>query len=260
MFDDLLLLISGNDIPFPQAQMNVHQPTLKEIGYIGEENFFTGLQILTFSKKMLSLEDKVHLEDQSDFDIFIAILKERNAVMQKNRNCALMVLALLFPQYTINIEKDALKFENLSNTDEEPHYINNINYEDFKKILAAIFDTKKNSNGDVNPSGPLARKIAEKLKKRQEQLAKIKGQSNKKVDIISRQASILAIALNISLKDVLEYTIYQLFDQIERYQLQAGYDIYVKAKMAGATDMKEPEDWMQDIHSEEYLYKNQNKN
>jgi hypothetical protein len=27
-----------------------------------------------------------------------------------------------------------------------------------------------------------------------------------------------------------------------------GYDIYLKAKMAGAKDMKEPEDWMKDIH------------
>jgi hypothetical protein len=28
-----------------------------------------------------------------------------------------------------------------------------------------------------------------------------------------------------------------------------GYDIYVKAQMAGAKDLKEVEDWMQDIHS-----------
>jgi len=27
-----------------------------------------------------------------------------------------------------------------------------------------------------------------------------------------------------------------------------GYDIYFKARMAGAKDMKEPEDWMKDIH------------
>jgi hypothetical protein len=27
-----------------------------------------------------------------------------------------------------------------------------------------------------------------------------------------------------------------------------NYDIYLKARMAGAQDMKEPEDWMKDIH------------
>ena len=39
MLNDLLLL-SGNDIPFEQAQISIHQPTIKEIAYIGEENFF----------------------------------------------------------------------------------------------------------------------------------------------------------------------------------------------------------------------------
>jgi hypothetical protein len=27
------------------------------------------------------------------------------------------------------------------------------------------------------------------------------------------------------------------------------YDMYIKARMAGAKDLKEPENWMKDIHS-----------
>jgi hypothetical protein len=27
-----------------------------------------------------------------------------------------------------------------------------------------------------------------------------------------------------------------------------GYDIYLKAKLAGATDLTEPEDWMKNLH------------
>ena len=41
MLNDLLLL-SGNDIPFTGAQLTIHQPTIKEIAYVGEENFYTG--------------------------------------------------------------------------------------------------------------------------------------------------------------------------------------------------------------------------
>ena len=37
--DDLLFL-SGNDIPFPEAKVVIHQPSLKEIAFIGEETFF----------------------------------------------------------------------------------------------------------------------------------------------------------------------------------------------------------------------------
>ena len=40
-----LLLLAGNDIPFPQAQITIHQPTIKEPGYIGEELFFSFLKI-----------------------------------------------------------------------------------------------------------------------------------------------------------------------------------------------------------------------
>jgi hypothetical protein len=37
-----LLYLSGNDIPFEKARLIIHQPTVKEIAYIGEKNFFTG--------------------------------------------------------------------------------------------------------------------------------------------------------------------------------------------------------------------------
>ena len=47
-----LLLLSGNDIPFPEAKVTIHQPTLKEIAYIGEEAFFLGCGFLNFSKKI----------------------------------------------------------------------------------------------------------------------------------------------------------------------------------------------------------------
>ena len=37
-----LLLLSKSDIPFEQARLIIHQPTLKEISYIGESSFFSG--------------------------------------------------------------------------------------------------------------------------------------------------------------------------------------------------------------------------
>jgi hypothetical protein len=37
-----LLYLSGNDIPFIEAKVIIHQPTIKEIAYIGEKSFFTG--------------------------------------------------------------------------------------------------------------------------------------------------------------------------------------------------------------------------
>lgn len=243
MLNDLLLL-SGNDIPFPQAQVTIHQPTIKEIAYIGEEAFFIGCNLLNFSKNILTEEDKINLGDKTNFDILIAILREQNAVMQKNRNCVLMVLALMFPEYEINIENNII----LKKEDQE-HFINNDNFEDFKQILNKMFDMKKeDSMSDFNPSGDLAKKIADKLKKRHQQLSAKNNQTNK-IDILSRYISILSAAQQIDINSLLRYTVYQLYDAFKRYELKYGYDMYVQAKMAGAKDLKEVEDWMQDIHS-----------
>ena len=57
--DNELLLLSGNDIPFIEAQVTIHQPTIKEIAYIGEEAFFTGCELINFSKNIFYNADSV---------------------------------------------------------------------------------------------------------------------------------------------------------------------------------------------------------
>ena len=242
--DNELLLLSGNDIPFIEAQVTIHQPTIKEIAYIGEEAFFTGCELINFSKNILPEQDKVNLEDKTNFDILIAILRERNAVMQKNRNCVEMVLALIFPWYTIDITSDAIMLEK----EEERHLINNDNFETFKTIFNMMFSFSKDESRDYNPSGEVAKRIAEKLKQRHQKLAELK-EGKQKIDILSRYVSILAVGEHKDMNSLLNLSVYQLFDEFERFKLKMSYDIYFQAKMAGAKDLKEVEDWMKDIHS-----------
>ena len=240
------MLLAGSDIPFEEAQITIHQPTLKEIGYIGEEAFFTGYQMINISKNLFSEEDKKGLDNYSNFDILIAILRERNAVMQKNRSCVFMVLALLFPSYAISLEKDSIAFKKEGTEDQT--FINKKNFDEFQNIIKQMFSFGSGEQeSDFNPSGQLAKRIAERLKKRHEKLADLNKESTK-VDIYSRYASILSIGLQQDLISILNYTPYQLFDQIERYHLKQDYEIYLQAKMAGAKDIKDPEDWMKDVH------------
>ena len=246
--NNILLLLSGNDIPFIPAQIAIHQPTIREIAYIGEEAFYTGCELINFSKNRLTEEDKINLEDKSDFDILIAILRERKAVMQINRNCVEMVLALVFPEYHISIKRDAII---LSKEGEENHLINRDNFDDFKRIFNAMFCLKAEDLKSYNPKGTLANKLAEKFKKRQQKLAELKKDSETKViNILGRYASILAVGNHQDINSLMNYTVYQINDEFERYQLKASNDIYIKAKMAGAKDLKEVEDWMKEIHSE----------
>ena len=166
-----LLYLSGNDIPFIEAQIIIHQPTIKEVAYIGEEAFFTGCELINFSKNNLSEEDKNSLENQTNFDILIAILRERNAVMQRNRNCVEMVLALIFPEYSIEITEKEILFK--KEEEEEAHSINNENFEQFKKIFNKMFNFEKNIEEEYNPSGDMAQRIVENQKKKNRCFSKI---------------------------------------------------------------------------------------
>lgn len=104
------------------------------------------------------------------------------------------------------------------------------------------------SNAEYNPQDALSERIAKKLKARHQKLNELKDTNNQKIAILSRYISILTIGQQKDMNSFLNYTVYQLFDEFNRYELKLNYDIYLQAKMAGAKDLKEVEDWMKDIH------------
>ena len=48
-----LALMAGTDVPVVELQTVVHQPRIKEIALIGEEEYFLALQLLCFNRKVL---------------------------------------------------------------------------------------------------------------------------------------------------------------------------------------------------------------
>lgn len=250
MLNDLLLL-SGVDIPFPIAQLNIHQPKIREIGYIGEENFYSGCGVLNFSKDNLSDEDKINLQDQSNFEIMMRLIMDNShPVMRRNRVNALMVLTLLFPQYEIQLTNSEIQLIRQIEDSEEKEIksLNSENFEVFQQILTAMFCLKGRGDDapDYNPGGKFAKEIANKLAKRRQVIAEQQGEQ--KIAILSRYSSILAIGLKMDLNDVLDYTVYQLFDQYDRFELEEQFDIYIRAQLAGASGLKEADNWKKDIH------------
>lgn len=246
MLNDLLLL-SGNDIPFVAAQVNIHQPTIKEIAYIGEEAFFTGCQLLNFSKDILNEEDKSNLEQLSNFEVLMSIINDKNAAIKKQKVCLVMVLTLIFPTYQVKLSQNEILF---LQDNQVVGKLTKDNFEEFKEIISTMFCLKScGGEDDYNPSGEFAKKIAEKLKERQRRLAEQKGSSAGKIAIFSRYISILSVGEQKDMNSLLQYTVYQLFDEFQRYEMKVGFDYYIQAKMAGAKDLKEVDDWMKDIHS-----------
>ena len=240
-----LLYLSGNAIPFSIARLNINQPKIKDIALLGENNFYSGVEFLKFDKDILLQEDKVHLENKSNFEVLIAIMNEQNLTIQKQKLQIIMVLALLFPEHSIEIKRQYISLVK----GEEEFQINNENFEEFKKIIKHMFclDGDKDDKSDYNPSGPMAQQIAEKLKKRHQIISQEKNQ-NKKISILERYVSILAVGESKDMNSLLNYTVYQLFDELKRYQLKMAWDLNLKARLAGAQDLEDAEDWMQDLH------------
>lgn len=213
-----LLFLSGNDIPIEEVHLLLHPPTIKEISYIGEEAFFGGCEFLKFNKNKLNTEDRNRLENISNFEILMSIMREKNPSVQKTKNDATMVLALLFPTYEVQIDEInmIIKFKQ----DDNEFYLNKDNYDYFIKVLNEVLCLGGGANdSDYNPSGNLASQIADKLRDRHNKLA-ARNKDNQKVAILSRYVSILAVGENKDMNSLLNYTIYQLFDEFKRFQLK----------------------------------------
>ena len=237
---DPLSLQTGIDIPFPEARLTIHQPSIKEISMIGEFNFHLGSQFLLFDKdKILDDKDKVNLENKNNFDIFMSVMSDRKNIEHKVH--ALMILSLLFPNAQIKIEKTHILIkigENASSIDAK-------NFSAFQDIIAQIFCLMEELKGRFNPADALAEAIAKKIKK-----AEAKRQENKQLDlenvsVYGKYISILSVGLKKDKNELSDYTIYQLKDEFKRFLLNQDIDMYVKMKIAGAENLDEVEDWMQ---------------
>lgn len=237
-----LLLYTRAEVPFPAAQVNIHNPDIIEIARIGEAKFFAACQIINFGKNQLSDEDKLGLEDKSDFYIFMSIMNEKS--MAEHKNNVLLLFTLLFPDKQVKIAEDEI----ILIGSEGMARINELNFEEFKSILNSMFDfdSEGSESGGYNPADSRAKKIAEKLKKRKEKLNQ--GKPQDKIAVFSRYISILTVGERKDMNSFSNYTVFQLKDEFKRFQMQQSYDFYKEAKMAGAKDLEEVDNWMEDIH------------
>ena len=72
-----LLLDTKSDIPFPSAQLTIYQPSIAEIGLLGEPQFFVAVNSLTRDYKSLKIEDNFDLDSLTNFDILMSIMREK---------------------------------------------------------------------------------------------------------------------------------------------------------------------------------------
>lgn len=248
---DSLTLISGIDVPIPEIGVNIHQPTIREIAYIGEKSFYEAAQTIIIQKEdfingleNITQEDKIALSQMSNFEIFLKLVEANPLSNTKVQ----MLLSLLFPDFNSSIEE---RFIFLVNPKEQKNIlINDSSFEILQEVITTILCLQSgNTKEEFNPQGDRAREIAEKIKRGRERAARLKGEKRQQSNFLSKYISGLGIGTNtLNIHNVLDLTLYQLLNQLERYGLYTQYNISIQAKMAGAKDVEDV-DWLKDIEN-----------
>lgn len=240
--DIRLALMCGADIPVPECQLTIHQPRIKEIALIGETDFFTGIQCLCLNKTMF-VQDESLLETTNNFQIFMTVMSEKEAMDKKI--AVQQVCTLLFPSLKVTFTPRSI----LLIGDGRTVTIDENNFEFLQSALSAIccLKTGPMDQQSFNPVNAEAKRIADKLMRGRQRVAAQKGETNS--SLFSQYLSTLTVGLHsMSLQDTMDLTMFQLYDLVERYILYLNWDIDIRSRLAGAKPESQPENWMKNIH------------
>lgn len=244
------------DIPFTAAQLIIYQPSIVEITMMGEPQFFVAVNSLTKDYKSLNLQDNFDLDSYTNFDILMSIMREKTDNSRYILLSIIQLLDLIFPRYKISFTPRSFIFQEKERNENEPPQtlaIDSNNFEEFSNIIYDMFGLAalmSETETDYNPQGDRARAIVEKFKKRQELLAKQRKQRGEDTELNSvfgRYINILAIGEKKNKNELCQYSVYQLIEEFKRFQLKETFDYTFQARMAGAQNVKDAKDWMQDI-------------
>lgn len=241
--DNNLALMTGIDFPIPECQLIVHQPTIKEISFLGEEQFFVGIQTVCLYKSMfVNSEDKDVLDNVTNFQIFMTIVNNK-----ETRDKKIVVedlFQLLFPKYKIMFTPQSIIFQDESGV----HIVDNNNFEYLQNAIRKIVcaQTGPMDQQAFNPADAKAKEIADKLMRGRQRVAAQNAQN--RGSIFSQYLSSLSIGAGFDLLVLINLTMYQLYDLVERYSLYMNWDLDIRIRLAGGSPDSPAEDWMKNIH------------
>ena len=241
--DTRLTLMCGTDYPVPECQIVLHQPRIKEIALIGESDFFSGIQCLCLNKSMF-VKDESDLSNVNNFQIFMTIMSEKEAADKKA--AVQQVCTLLFPKYKVLFTPRSML---ITGGSEGNIQIDESNFEYLQAAISNIccMKTGPMDQQSFNPANSKAREIAEKLMRGRQRVAAQKGETN--TSIFSQYLSILTVGCgSMSLQNMTELTMYQLYDLVERYMLYVNWDMDIRCRLAGGKPDNQPDNWMKNIH------------
>lgn len=239
---ETLALMTGIDIPIEECRIVLHQPTIKEISYVGEKKFFHVVQTMCVQKEMLISKDyNLPLDQISNFQVFMQLLEEKEKGTKLKEDLK-QVIIILFPEYTFSLTPRSLFFKKgdaIFTIDED-------NFIFLQQALENVFCLSNEKEITYNPANKKAQEIADKIMKGRQRIAAAREQSDSSV--LSEQLSILAVALHWTLEQCYNLTMYQLKEVMTRLNLFINWDLDVKSHLAGGKSDKKVDFWMKNLH------------
>ena len=236
--DQVALFLSGQDVPIPECNIIIHQPTIKQIVMFKESNFLTAINL--FGKIHENAERVRNSNEQAnqfnDFQILMALINQDKNMQQS----ADSLFKLIFPQYIVEIDENTISFYQ-----EERRFgmIDLYNYEAFENIINSLFAIPDKGNS-YNPANDKAKELAKKFKERADILAKQKKENINSVSLYGTYVSVLSVGMNIDINILFNYTPFQLYNIFDRYWKKVNSDFYQRVStmpMMDTSKMEEPD-------------------
>ena len=192
MDDIQLALMAGIDIPVPKLSLVIHPPTVKDIAYMGEQQFFRAAQYLCINKEVLVQDENV-LQGLNNFQVLLKVLEQSQDKTIKTTLYTLLLL--LFPNYEIAMMPRSII---LSSTQEgsQPIIIDENNFDDLQEVckeVLCISNLFQGKNVTYKPANAAAKRIADKIMKSRQKIAQQKALEGKGESVLTRYLSVLTI-------------------------------------------------------------------
>lgn len=226
------------------------QPTLSELSYLGEPDLFSAIRHLCLDKSSFT-ENKELLEQLSNFQVFMQVINQPEAIEKKN--IIISLLDILFPDYNVSMTPNSILLMP-SQVGGKPVMIDSNTFPVLQDIVKQVFCANTlffHNNVVYNPSGKLAEKIAQRLyetRRMKEERQQASGK-NKTSCLLGQYMSLLSVGIHIPITEISKYTLHQLIDQVERFTLRENWNVDFQIRLTGTKPEKEVENWMKDIYN-----------
>ena len=223
-------------LPFDFYGINIFPITVKEIINIGESKYYFYLMTLTHFKETISaiIEDGIDIEKiekMDDFDIIIVFSAISPFLVEH------IIESLEFfikNDYIVSFNSNKQGFDIIN---QEKEIIEFIDKEKFDEFLSIIKFQNYMLKDEKTFKSKKARELMKQKEESQKKLQKLKGKGEA-ITLADYISIVNAKTFNLIVNDVLNMTIYSLFDLLHRIMLIDNYEIGIQQLLAGAEASK----------------------